>query len=315
MKLVLLTAEQIGQTLAMPIFNDSGIVFLNRGKVLTERLIQQLQKIGIASIYVETPYVTLSLEEMIPSDIKGPLIKKTKLLFTEILKSQIIDELQVNTIIDTILENLAISENAILINNIVAEDDFAASCINAIDQTVYALLLGLAKEYPAPKLKELAITAFLHNLNQSDTSSTHRMIKNSTSFSATISTSILYSYESVNGSGPFGKNGTEFYEYAKIIKIARDYVQLINGGKLPHEAVEILFTGSGTLYELELIHLFTKNIYCYPNGLPVILNNGLEGIVVKQNISLPTRPAILVQGKNIINLQNDLTTFIDKVAL
>ncbi len=32
MKLVLLMPEQIGQTLAMPIFNNNGLIFLNQRK-------------------------------------------------------------------------------------------------------------------------------------------------------------------------------------------------------------------------------------------------------------------------------------------
>lgn len=315
MKLVLLTTEQVGQTLAMPIFNNNGLIFLNRGKVLTEKIIHQIQKIGITAIYVETPYATISLEEMLPSSVRNSLIKDTNILFKDILKSQTINEFRVVSIVDSILKNISISENSILINNIAAEDNFARSCISAIDQVIYAVLFGLAKGYTSHKLKELAIAAFLHNLNGPNTELTRNMIRHSTNFPATISTSILTSYEAINGSGPLGKKGDDIYEYAKILRIIRDYVALINDNKLPHEAIEILFTGSGTLYDMDFINLFTKNIYCYPNGLPIILNDGREGIVVKQNKSLPTRPIVLVNKTNIVNLQQDLTFFIEEIAL
>lgn len=315
MKLVLLTTEQVGQTLAMPIFNNNGLIFLNRGKVLTEKMIHQIQKIGITAIYVETPYATISLEEMLPSSIKGSLIKDTKILFQDILKSQTVNEFRVISIVDSIIKNISISENSILINNIAAEDDFALSCISAIDQGIYAILFGLAKGYTSQKLKELAIAAFLHDINGSNTELTRNIIKHSTHFSTTISTSILTSYEAINGSGPLGKKGDQIYEYAKILRIIRDYVALINNSKLPHEAIEILFTGSGTLYDMDLINLFTKNVYCYPNGLPIILNDGREGLVVRQNKSLPTRPVVLVNKTNIIDLQQDLTFFIEEIAL
>lgn len=321
MKLVLLSKEHVGKTLAMPIYNENGLIFINKGKKLTERIITKIQNIGIASFYIEDNSTDFILEECLPSNLKNQLVKQTKAFLTESFKQQHINQSAVLQIIDTLIDNLVLSENAILINNIALDDTLTKLSIQMIHQTIYAIILGLSLGLPTHRLKELAIASFLHtlneyeNVNQPHTKVTHSWIKNSTTFTATISTSVLFACETVDGKGPFHKKGSEIYEYAKMIKIAHDYTSFLLAGDLPHDCLEELMAGAGTLYDLEYVKKFAQNVYCYPNGLPVVLSTGQKGVVIKQNKAFPARPIIFTDNHKIVNLEEELTIFINQVAL
>lgn len=78
---------------------------------------------------------------------------------------------------------------------------------------------------------------------------------------------------------------------------------------------------AGTLYPLEMVRQFLKNIAAYPTGISVRLNTGEIGVVVDQNLSMPTRPIIRVFDESEFG-QNDVkeydmvekrTIFIEKV--
>lgn len=61
---------------------------------------------------------------------------------------------------------------------------------------------------------------------------------------------------------------------------------------LPHETLEYLMGGSGTLFDHSLITLFVKNVAIYPIGMTVALNNGQTAVVVAINPEYPQRPVV-----------------------
>lgn len=63
---------------------------------------------------------------------------------------------------------------------------------------------------------------------------------------------------------------------------------------MPNEAVEYLYAQSGSHFDPEYVRLFLKHINVYPNGTPVRLSNGLEGVVAKPNIHNLQRPVVLI---------------------
>lgn len=63
---------------------------------------------------------------------------------------------------------------------------------------------------------------------------------------------------------------------------------------LPHEGLEILYAGSGKLFESSIISTFRSAVAIYPVGITVKLNDGRVGIVVKQNVGFSDRPIIRI---------------------
>jgi HD-GYP domain-containing protein (c-di-GMP phosphodiesterase class II) len=86
---------------------------------------------------------------------------------------------------------------------------------------------------------------------------------------------------------------------------------------LPHHAIEVLAAMGQQRFSNDIYKDFVGSIYCYPNGLTVKLSNGLEAMVIKQNINMPTRPIVAFkENDNIkyIDLVNNLTIFIEEVV-
>jgi hypothetical protein len=63
---------------------------------------------------------------------------------------------------------------------------------------------------------------------------------------------------------------------------------------LPHQALEVLYTGSGTWYEKSKLEVFRDRVVIYPLGLTVKLSTGQRGVVAKINSDIPQRPVIRI---------------------
>ena len=87
---------------------------------------------------------------------------------------------------------------------------------------------------------------------------------------------------------------------------------------LPHEAMERLYAGAGTLYDSSKVELFRDKVAIYPLGMLVMLNDGAVGAVVDVNSQYPQRPVVRVlydaEGRKIepfeIDLSKSLISFV-----
>jgi HD-GYP domain-containing protein (c-di-GMP phosphodiesterase class II) len=135
-------------------------------------------------------------------------------------------------------------------------------------------------------------------------------------------------HERLNGSGyPRGITGEAIHEYARWIGLVDSYDamtthRVYRSAMLPHEALEVLFTGAGTLYDQEKIALFRDKIALYPLGVTVRLNTGEIAVVVDLNASAAHRPIVRVlenaDGETVppyeIDLSKKLTILIEAVG-
>jgi hypothetical protein len=93
---------------------------------------------------------------------------------------------------------------------------------------------------------------------------------------------------------------------------------------LPHQAMEILFAGVGTLYEQSKVAFFRDHVAIYPIGVTVKLNTGEKGVVIDINPAAPQRPVVRVltdpDGQRVtqpyeVDLTKRLTVMVDQVEL
>lgn len=328
MKLVLVNEKLIGEVLANPIYTENGALFFNRGNQISERVITNLRKMGIAAIYVEDGNDEITLQEVLPTPIKIQIIQLLKEIFKEIKGKEYVDDKKVNIIIKNIMENMNVYENAVLISNLVPNDELSKMAIHALDVTVLSIIIGIKKKYNEDKLSKLGIAALLHDIgklfshNREHTKIGQEIVKSNRAFSSTTYMAIYYLYEREDGSGPHGIRGEKLHEYVKILSICNEYANNISGEKamLPHEAIEKITAEAIIKFDKEVYKDFIDSIYCYPTGLQVKINNGLSGIVVMQNQGATTRPVIAINENGVYyfcNLmdESNLTLFIEEVML
>ncbi|CCJ33045.1 HD-GYP domain-containing protein [Caloramator australicus] len=330
MRLAILTQNLEGKILGNTVYNENGVLFLKEGSVLTLTAIKRLQNMGINTVYIKDDDNDndneIIVQETIETQIKLKLIKLLKEIFNDVKVKNYVDYDKAYEIIDTIIQNINLSENAILINNLTKSDSLSYLSIHSIDVAILSIIIGTNKKYDMKKIINLGLAALLHdvgklieNNKEHHTILGYNLLKQNSMFKPTTFTAVYQHHEMEDGSGPLGLKGDNIFEFAKIINISDLYMNLISkeGNVLPHEAIERI-SALGNKINSEIYRNFISSVYCYPNGLRVILNNGLEGLVIAQNKNMTTRPIIRVKENgryNYYNLEKELTLFIEKVIL
>lgn len=330
MKLRVLTEKLMGVIIGTTIYSPRGTVLLKAGGILTQSYIKKLQRMGIASVYIEDDSCPIELQEILETKIKLEIIRNIVVLFNTTLKEKKIEVDLAERIVKKTLENINLSENAFLYNNVSFSDskDFSL-VLHSFEVMVYSLITGINKKLDIKKLTNLGIGALLHDIgkcfseDEDHARTGYELAKRNGQITTTSYLCLLQHHEYVDGSGyPEKLRGDKIYEFSKIVCIANDYVNLINNTsiQLQNDAIETMTARAVLKYDHDIFKNFVKAIYCYPNGLEVRLNNGRVGIVLRQNKDLPTRPTLAVfeEGKPVLldlTSNENQTLFINEVIL
>lgn len=330
MKLVLTSDKLIGKVLANPIYTESGIMFLNKGNKISENVVSRLKKMNVTTLYIEDGNDDITLQEVLPTPIKLQAIKALKEIFDEVQKREYVDDKKAAAIVEEVMKNMNLSENATMISNLAPNDDISKLAVHCLDVTLLALMVGIRKKYDEQRLMRLGMAALLHDIGKLFTDDKkhvkkgRELLKANTSIMSTTYMAVYYMYEREDGTGLFGAPGENVHEFAKILGICNEYINEINGNgemsALPHVAIEKVTAEAISKYGNEVYKDFSQSVYCYPNGLQVRLNNGQKAVVVMQNSGSTARPILAVEAKegfkfcNLVEPQN-LTLFIDEVMM
>lgn len=327
MKLVLVNEQINNKILATPIYNQDGRIFLNKGCALTSSMIKRIKNFGINTTYIEDENNDLTVEYVLDMPIKLKNIKILKEVFERAKKERKIEEKTLSIMIDEIIENVNLSENAFMFNDIVKNDNDIDIYIHSIEVCILSIIIGINRGYNSKQLKNLGMAALLHDIGkmfsqgEKHAEEGYKFIKSANVFPTTVYMTIYQHHENEDGSGyPEGIAGEKIYELAKVVHICDYYLNLISdvSKNLINETMEKITAQANSKFSEDVYKDFIKSIYCYPNGLPIKLNNGLDGTVVMQNKNYPLRPIIGVFLNNeprLINLMDHLTLFIDKINL
>lgn len=200
-------------------------------------------------------------------------------------------------------------------------DNFLYS--HSVNVAIYSCQLALANGLPLKNVEEIGLGALLHDvgklaipleiLNKPGklTSEEYEQVKLHSSVGFDILRKIheipllvshcaLQHHERVDGKGyPRGLKGDEIHIYSKIISVA-DVFDAVTSYRsyrapfLPHKAMDLLYSGSGTQFESKQVQLFKGGIAIYPEGITVKLSDGREGIVSKYNYNAIGRPIVRI---------------------
>lgn len=325
MRLTVLNNKVFGKILAVPIYTQFGNIYMNRGMVFTERAIHKLNIAGIHLVYIDDGVNDVILEEVLETRLKIKIITELKEIFKECKTTQRIDEKRIFLIVEELLDNVSVSENAFLYNNLSDLDDETKLCLHSVDVATLSIIIGYNKKYNRQKLLKLGIGALLHDIGKlfsNDIGHTrigYNMMKKNPFFSTTSFFIALSHHEYEDGSGyPDGLIGEKRHEFAKIVGLCNEYINFLNNnvGMLPHEIIEKLGAMVPQKFNELIYKDFVGSIYCYPNGLTVKLNNDIDAVVISQNKNFPTRPLVAYKEEEevkLYNLINNLTIFVKEI--
>jgi hypothetical protein len=102
---------------------------------------------GIITIYVEDGNDKITLHEVLPTPFKLLSLKLLKEVFEEIKNKDYINESKVFNIVQDIMKNINLSENAALVNNLAPNDDLSKLAMHSLNITILALMVCIHKKF------------------------------------------------------------------------------------------------------------------------------------------------------------------------
>ncbi|MCT8137263.1 hypothetical protein H1D32_05590 [Anaerobacillus sp. CMMVII] len=165
--------------------------------------------------------------------------------------------------------------------------------------TTIGAKLGMTKE----GLKIVATTALLHEMIKNNSSKKHLIEINK--ISADVYSLFRERKQRVDfflsDHIPFppykSHPNKEVQLYAEILTVA-DCIDNLSSQFTsyptlsPNDSIEFMMILTGKVVHIDVMNAFIRTFSAYPNGHAVALSNGKQGLVIRQNPALPTRPVV-----------------------
>jgi putative nucleotidyltransferase with HDIG domain len=355
MRLVETSMSLGGTYLGKAIYNNKGQILLNEGVKLDDRLLQRLIGMNIHFIYIQDHKTDdLKLHYPLSMKLRRKAILSIEKHFDEFeanrhFSNVLVLEKAARSLTKLIREIQAEIKNSqdllALLADVYTYDNYIFT--HSLNVAMYALAIGMQLKLKDHELDLLGLGAILHDvgkvkipedvlfkptklteeeflLMKKHTVEGFELLRRIPSVSLVAAHCAYQHHERLNGSGyPRGIKGNEIHPFGKIIAVAdvfdavtsnRVYHQAI----LPHEGLEILYSGSGTLFDQKTIEVFRQAVAVYPIGITVELNDGRTGVVSQQNKGLSDRPVIRILEENGIEIdpyEIDLRTALDVMII
>lgn len=346
MRLVSVNQLQAGMKLGKKIYNDEGLILLADGAELTTPIINRLSKMDIGYIYIEDAFTDdIIISGMLQDETRNQALKVIRSQFQDMTGASTITkgfyhlDKKFSKLMDYILDDMSSQvDPMIMLLDMHTADNYLY--VHSLNVCLYTLVLGIAHGYSKNDLKVIGLGSLLHDIGktqiptkivqkpgmlsdeefrhmQAHTEIGYRILKEEPNIPLLAAHCALQHHERIDGSGyPRGLTGPQIHEYAKWLGVADSYDAMTSNriykkAMLPHQAVEALYVGSGTLYEQKQLELFRDRVAIYPLGLTVTLSTGESGVVVKIDPSTPHRPVVRVltgpEGETVTPFERDLS--------
>ena len=313
-----------GMVLARSVLSADEQDILSRGSELNEIRIKRLKSLGIDEIYIEDGLDHKDvLDEAVRKNVLT-LIKKAFLDSGATLGDDKIKE--VMDIVEDVLSELLKNEHLMLnLKDVKLFDEY--TYFHSVNVMIVSLIIGIGLKFEKDELHDLGVAALLHDIGKTmiprtilnhpgvlnkpalDIIKNHSrfgfdMVASSSLLSERVKLGILDHHERLDGSGyPNGKTGGEISKFGKIISVSDVYDALTSkrvykDAVLTSEAIEYIYSYSGTYFDPEVVKVFMTHVMPFPIGSFVKLSDQSIGQVTENHKELPYRPKVKIVMKN-----------------
>lgn len=321
MRLAKLNKQLIGEKLSIAIKTVDGKKLVNGSTEISEKLLERLKNYGMNAIYVEDENSDITLQETINEDKRAEILLKLNIIYEKIAKQNFFDEFELGKLIRlSIIPEINNEPVSIPIGTRASGYDIAQHSLNVC---LLCIVTGINSGLGMDKIELLAKASLLHDIGKimknSGTNVGHaqlgyNFLKTKT-HSVFVYNLVRFHHETIDGQGPQKLAMQNQNELIKILSLCNFYENMLSQKSLtPNTCFESIQALVNIKFDQQIYEAFRKSIYVYPTGLPVKLNNGEDGIVIRQNKELPSRP-IVRSSKSEYNLLEHLSLFIESVAL
>lgn len=335
MRLISISVLKEGMVLGRTIWNEAGHPLLQKGVVISDRIIQRLTQLNVQYLYIEDQISQgIEITETVPLEVRNKAVNHVTESFKTLkgLKTSeasfVLDQHSkvLTSIIDQLLDIIMNSEEMLMVlTDAFLFDEYLYQ--HSFQVALYSIAIAKELGYSPDDLRLIGVGAILHDVGkiqipQSILSKPGRltneefeemklhtrygfdMLRNLHSVSLLVAHCAFQHHERLDGSGyPRGLVDYEIHPFAKIIGVA-DVFDAVTSNRvyrnkmLPTQGISILEAGSGTIYDAKVVNALKRAVVHYPNGMIVSLKDGRRGVVARQNIKDPVRPIIRIFEEN-----------------
>lgn len=338
-----LTDEMI---LAKPLYQDIGMILLNEGAMHLPKYRDKFKKLGFDYVYIEDEISQgIEINDVVSEEMRLEGQKIVNSILAKLIKDKELYTPELRKWIEDIICEI-ISNQTVMINMVDLKNRDNYLYLHSVNVAVLSMLIGRALQYTAKQMHFLGVGAILHDIGmlmlpehlrqreyerltpgEQVIYRTHpqlgyevlKPIYDVDAFSKLI---VWRHHEQIDGDGyPCKISGSEINEMIKIVSICDMYDELTSirekGTKMPsYQAIEYLISHAGTMFDKKILGQFLRYVAVFPLGSMVILNDGRQAIVERQNVNFPTRPVVrlLDEAQSSVDLLKEVNLVIKGFA-
>lgn len=318
-----------GMKLGRSIYTEQGHVLAGRGFILTEHAIRKLHQMGLPFLHIEeqgtediAPDQAMRDETLIVlhgalTHVMDELAHGPKEAMTGSVVRFCMDASKL------LADDLRARRNHLCLpvhlSTMVTDGAKQHFLEHALNVGVCVTKLGLEEGLPTEELQALAMGAMLHDIGRlllpgglenngmngdmkeyaGHAELGFKLLRDS-GFPTLTAQCALFHHERIDGSGyPFGIQGHRIHPLIQWVSIFDMFDTLVNGRGngsplLPHEALEVLYAGAGSLYDMEKVSRLRDSMALFPRGTTVRLSTGEIGVVAGFHEDSKQRPIVRV---------------------
>ncbi|MBU8714010.1 HD-GYP domain-containing protein [Brevibacillus sp. FSL K6-0770] len=323
---------QPGDKLARSIYAENGTVLVGAGVELTQRMIGRLMSKNINSLYIQDERTDdIMVDTVISEGTRRQAMsiihdtfrsvqevpQKWQQLFTDKNLGR-----QLRQVMAAVADELKGSKSAInLLADACAFDNYIFS--HSFNVALYSTALAINTGCTEREILDVSIGGMLHDIGKVQIPDTilkkpgrltpeefevmkkhteigFEMLRRQDDIPLLAAHCAFQHHERWDGSGyPRHLKQDQIHPFGRLMAVADVFDALTSDriyrrGMLPHEAMEVLYSGSGRLFDQFYVEALRDTIALYPVGLSVTLNTGVSGIVIDSNKGMPSRPLIRI---------------------
>ncbi|MDX8044733.1 HD-GYP domain-containing protein [Gracilibacillus sp. S3-1-1] len=324
-----------GVELAKPVYDEHGRVLVQTNMQLTEVMIKRLKNMNITyAVIREENTDDILIHSPIPDEQRIEAIQQIKHTFQNVKSDYLMNSnhllekaaVKLEVLVKELTTELSKNEEVIhYLSDLLIVDDYLFA--HSLNVSMYTLALAQELHVNSSDLEQLGLGAVLHDIGktmipdeiinkpgklekdewkivQAHTEYGFEILRHAHNIPLLVAHCAYQHHERMDGSGyPRGIQQNEIHPFAKIIGVA-DVFDAVTSNRvyrdamLPHEGLDILYSGAGTQFDKHLVETFKKTVALYPNGLTVKLSDGRVGVVARQNRQLFDRPVVRILQEN-----------------
>lgn len=323
MRLEFINRVRENDILGKNIFTNDGGILLRAGVKLTNQYIKKLTELGVLYLYIEDDNLEdIQVEDKHLQEIKQVTIKRMNEILNNVHQCRNKKAKDSLKVIDNLMEYI-ICDGDInkSLYDIKTYDNY--TYVHCVDTAIMSGFLGLNLNLKEYELKELGKGSILHDIGKTKISSEiinkkgslteeefreikmhpiygKNILKKCFAISDIILDVVEQHHERIDGTGyPYGLKGNSITKYGKIACICDVYDALSSDRSYrkkaaPNDAYEFILSQGGSMFDINIVNTFKETFAIYPLGCCVVLSDGTEGYIVRQNKGFPDRPVIRV---------------------